>query len=258
MSSSSDDIVSESSSEDGSCEIITKDINEKYSQTTYSGFKVITMKKNDYVNCTKLCQYISKETNSKKSFRDWKKISQAKELLDEISLMTKIPIIDLMIIVNGGNIPKITGTYVHPLLITHIAYWCGPRFAIKISVWIEEWKKYSEENELRYWKAIGDIKPSKKADIEKQIQHKLHKKLGGKIEVCTTHGRIDLLTRDAIIEIKKYDDWKHAIGQLHVYSIGYPNKQKMIYLFDIPKNNVLDDIKTICRDMNIKVKKINY
>ena len=258
MSSSSDDIVSESSSEDGSCEIITKDIDAEYSQTTYSGFKVIIMKKNDYVNCTKLCQYISEETGSKKPFRNWISTIIAKELLDEISLMIKIPIANLMIIIKGGQIPKITGTYVHPLLITHIAYWCGPRFAIKISVWIEEWKKHSAENKLRYWKAISDIKPSKNSDTEKQIQHKLHKKLGGKIEVRTTCGRIDLLTSDAIIEIKKYDNWKYAIGQVCAYSTDYPNRQKMIYLFDVPENNTLDYIKTICRDMNIKVKKINY
>ena len=159
---------------------------------------------------------------------------------------------------SGGNNTEIRGTYMHPVLVTHIAYWCDPGFAIKIGIWIEEWKKYSPENELRYWKAVSDIKPNKTSDIEKQIQHKLHKKLGGEIEVYTTFGRIDLLTDDAIIEIKKYDDWKCAIGQIDVYSTVYPDKQKMIYLFDVPENNILDDIKTICHNMNIKVKKINY
>lgn len=261
-------ISSESSTDSGSSstedeignirEIIINDIDDNYSYAKYSGFKVIMMKQNGYINCTKMCQYISTVTDSKKPFKNWINTTIAKELLDEISLTTDISVVDLMIVITGGRVPKIRGTYVHPLLVTHIAYWCGPRFAIKISMWIEEWKKHSPENELRYWTAIRDIKPSRQADIEKQIQHKLHKKLGGEIEVRTMFGRIDLLTSDAIIEIKKYDDWKCAIGQICAYSTSYPNKQKMIYLFNVPENNILDDIKIMCRDMNIKVKKINY
>jgi len=67
-------------------------------------------------------------------------------------------------------------------------------------------------------------------------------------EVVTEVGRIDLLTEDFLIEIKKYSDWKHGIGQLNAYSIFYPTRKKVLILFsDSPKSKQvlpkMDDIE---------------
>lgn len=86
--------------------------------------------------------------------------------------------------------------------------------------------------------------------IEKKIQNKLYKELGGEIEVKTENGYIDLLTNSEIIEIKDGKLWKNAIGQILVYSQSYPKHNKRIHLFGIENN---ENINKICKDYNIKV-----
>ena len=67
--------------------------------------------------------------------------------------------------------------------------------------------------------------------IEAKVRDRLHQKLGGLIEVTTPSGRIDLLTDTEIIEVKRFADWKAALGQILVYSAFYPEHQKRIHLF---------------------------
>ena len=53
----------------------------------------------------------------------------------------------------------------------------------------------------------------------------------GRIEVHTPVGFIDLLLPKAIIEIKRLENWKHALGQVLAYSAYYPNHAKVIHLY---------------------------
>jgi hypothetical protein len=50
-----------------------------------------------------------------------------------------------------------------------------------------------------------DINDSTRS-LEAQILSKMHKKLGGEVEVQTLHGSIDLLTTTELIEIKRIED----------------------------------------------------
>jgi hypothetical protein len=127
----------------------------------------------------------------------------------------------------------------------------SPKFAVKVGIWIEEWKKYSDKNLLDYYDALSDLEPFNHNNKKKLIQKKLHKKYGGQIEVTTQVGDIDLLTDDLLIEIKTYDNWKCALGQLIAYSTFYPNRDKCMYLFDIGDKDV-KIIKKICNKENIK------
>ena len=224
-------------------------IDENYSYGNYGKFQMIIMNKNGYMNATKLCKDAGKE------FFNWKANANSKELIEEASKHLNMPEEQLIISPNVHN--NIRGSYIHPLLITQVACWCGPNFALKVSVWIEEWKIYSVANEFAYWDGIKNIRPNKNLDKEKQIQHRLHKKLGGEIEVETNYGDIDLLTDTQLIEIKKYSDWKCAIGQLIAYSKDYPDREKIMYLFDVPNDNIIPKIKILCNDIDIRVKKID-
>lgn len=224
-------------------------INDEFSSAIYGDFEIIIRNDNGYINATKLCKMVGKE------FFHWKANSVSKELIKELSNHLNISENKLIESPNVDN--NLRGSYVHPLLITHIACWCGPNFAIKVGIWIEEWKQHSVINELKYWDGIKNIKPSKKLDKEKQIQLKLQKKLGGDIEVGTDYGDIDLLTDTQLIEIKKYTDWKCAIGQVIAYGADYPDREKIIYLFDVPVDNIVGKIRIICTELDIKVKKID-
>uniref|UniRef100_A0A6C0CBK2 KilA-N domain-containing protein n=1 Tax=viral metagenome TaxID=1070528 RepID=A0A6C0CBK2_9ZZZZ len=225
-------------------------INNDYYRSRYETFSIIVMIKNGYVNATKICKIYSKE------FRQWKVNKTSREILQELSNVTGISLNKLTKTVAGGRTIDIRGIYVHPDLITHIAYWCSPRFAVKIGKWINEWRKFSNENEIRFYDALSTIETSPNAQREKEIQTMLHKKLGGKIEVKTSDGRIDLLTDEYLIEIKKYDDWMCAVGQVLMYGCEYDDRKKIIYLFDVPEDNNLSRVQRKCKKYNITVRTI--
>lgn len=63
-----------------------------------------------------------------------------------------------------------------------------------------------------------------KLELEKTYQEQLHRKLGGQREVIVYCGRIDLLTADRIIEVKRSENWMAAIGQVLAYSTCVPGK----------------------------------
>ncbi|AEQ32473.1 KilA-N domain-containing protein [Megavirus chiliensis] len=226
--------------------VIYEDINDKFSCGKLGDFNVIIMKKNGFVNATNLCK------NIKKEFYHWKENKNSKELINELKKFFNEEN-EYMITITGGKNTKIRGTYVHPILLTSIANWISPLFAIKLGVWIEEWKNYSLKNSIKYYKALSKLESNSNNNKEKVIQKTLQSELGGEIEVKTKYGYIDLLTDDKIIEIKSYETWKHALGQILIYSDEYENKNKCVYLFDVPNNIKLNNIKRIYNKYNVSV-----
>jgi len=225
-------------------------INEQFSIRSCGDFPVIIADQNGYVNATKLCQEIAKKNGSKKVLKEFFKTDRNKKIVKSVSLYTNINVKDLTFIIKT-SINKIRGTYVHSLLMIHIGMWLGSNFAVEISKWIEEWKLYSPKNEIRFQKALTNIESDHNSLRERNIQKILHRKFGGEIEVKIDAGFIDLLTEKYLIEIKCYDNWKAAAGQLRVYSLRYPDRKKMMYLFDVPKNNILDVILEYCAEDDI-------
>jgi hypothetical protein len=127
----------------------------------YGQFRVVVDKQDGYVNATKLC------SDGGKQFYHWKESKVSKELvstlyqykfqqaidLDETqepwSLSSYSPVKEVVRLVqtNNDNDPEraISGTYVHPLLVPHIACWVSPSFALKAASIInffivEEWR----------------------------------------------------------------------------------------------------------------------
>ena len=87
--------------------------------------------------------------------------------------------------------------------------------------------------------------------IEYHIQSKLELELNGRPKTCP-FGRIDVLTETEIIEIKKWEEHKKAIGQILGYSCYYPDHQKRIHFFGIkPNERQLNSIKEVCNKFNI-------
>jgi hypothetical protein len=91
-------------------------------------------------------------------------------------------------------------------------------------------------------------------NIEWKIRDRLQSQLGGLKEVSTPAGRIDLLTNDEIIEVKKITDWKAALGQILIYSAFYPEHRKRIHLYGSAKElKKLADIEAACLSFNVRV-----
>ncbi|UMZ08498.1 KilA N family protein [Acanthamoeba polyphaga mimivirus] len=150
--------------------IITNDINDKYANGIMGDIDVIVMKKNGYINATKLCE------NSGKDFKNWTETKKAKKLIRELSSSTGISVELLAITITGGKLTEIRGTYVHPKLIIQIAAWCSAEYALKVSDIVIEYhaKEAIEQKEKLLKKKDDKIdKLSKKIDEQKKEIKKL-------------------------------------------------------------------------------------
>ena len=217
-------------------EIIFEDINDDYGYGKYGGFEVIFDKKTGYINATKLCR------DGGNHFRTWIRNSNSEKLVQIVMSTYELTRNEVLITISGGRNTIIRGTYVHPDLIPHIAMWISPKFGITISRIINEWRQLSHNNNVSYWTEMGDcIKnfPSKENDNEEHSwRDKIALEENGKIEVEVESGVIDVLTEFKIIEVKKVENWKHALGQILSYSLDFYlenpcefKKELWIYLF---------------------------
>jgi hypothetical protein len=149
------------------------------------------------------------------------------------------------------NCPE-RGTWVHPKVAINFAEWISHDFAIKVTDWVLEWAK-EEANYKKLMHELANLQANYSDQREREIQLKLKEKLGAVDEVKTESGRIDLLTEDAVIEIKDISNWKHALGQVLAYSIHYPDHKRVVYLFgELP-----DNIDTIARAFQLNNIKLN-
>ena len=196
-------------------------------------------KEDGYINATKLCKEGGKE------FKDWNRLENTKKMIDILSKYTHIDIDKLMNVEKG----RYGGSWIHPLLATNIAQWISIEFSVKVSFWIDEWKKLNNNIDI-YNNEIINIKPDFTRQKEREIQNKLQKELGGEIEVLTDSGIVDLLTDNEIIEIKNGKNWKQAVGQILMYGLDFTKHKKRIHLFDIEKDEKIEDK---CKIYNIYV-----
>ena len=139
-------------------DIAFEDINDKYCYGQYADFKVIMMKKNGYINATKMCQYISDQTHTNKQFYDWGENKNSIELINTVGSSPEISGDEPIKVIKGGKIEIIRGTYVHPDLIPHIASWASPTFAVKVSRIVN---KYINKKELEKKEKLLEKKDDK-------------------------------------------------------------------------------------------------
>jgi hypothetical protein len=92
------------------------------------------------------------------------------------------------------------------------------------------------------------------SNTEAKIRERLKNQLDGLTEVSTSAGKIDLLTQNEIVEVKRITNWKAALGQILVYSAFYPEHQKRIHLFGRDNELIkLPDIEAACLSFDVNV-----
>lgn len=117
-------------------DIITREINDRFCYIKYDNFDLIMMKRNNYINATKLCKLGGKE------FTEWVQLDVSKELIKTVEAAGsywRIKSYDLDLILEVKNESRekyqyeVEGYYVHSDLLPHICSWISPSFAIKVS-----------------------------------------------------------------------------------------------------------------------------
>jgi hypothetical protein len=194
---------------------------------------------------------ISKRVN--KDLSNYFRMNETKHIIELICQEFSITK-EKIVIIKRGNSKKFNkqGTWIHRELVLHFAIWCSPYFTLQVNQWMEEWIDYKKENEIKFYHELYNMKEYLlvSESKEKVIQLRLQKELGGQIEIKTENGFIDLLTDTEIIEIKIGCNWKHAVGQILMYSLDYPQHKKRIHLFDMEYD---EKINRSCSIYNINV-----
>ena len=134
---------------------------DDYWYANYLGLKVVMMKSNGYINVTKLC------CDGGKQFKHWKELKSSKAMLqfyenklnnppsnidplhrNDLSFLSPVIPSDeptnyiKVIYINTGGKGNIydecKGTYMHPLLMPHLASWINFEFAYNVSIIIQD------------------------------------------------------------------------------------------------------------------------
>ena len=232
-------------------DIVFNHINEKYAYGTYGDFKVIMMKKNSYINATKLCSEFNKQ------LKHWLENKNGKDLIDEVKKeinQTKLltvanPAVNnfddidtnnkeiepIVTIKGGGKITQIRGTYVHPLLIPHIASWISPVFAIKVSKIVNEFLITEYKNKLLE-KEQENLSLINKMDIMLKKMDEQNKKMDEQTRKMDEQAKkIEVETRELKEQNNKQID---NLSELQITVNKISNKLNCAHM---PDNNELSD-----------------
>ena len=190
-------------------------INEKYSRAKYGEFNVIMDMTNGYINAPKLC------ADGNKRFDNWTQNKSNKELIQTFKTMLNgspgIPG-DLIIIITTGN-NELRGTYVHPLLIPHIASWVSPLFAYKVSKIVNNFLAREKDDEIR--RLTGDKcrleimmdEAKKQREYEFAEYKKILQNMTEQNE--KTHNKLDETQKTLEVTHSKLDKADNNIEELH-------------------------------------------
>jgi hypothetical protein len=106
---------------------------------------------------------------------------------------------------------------------------------------------------IKEWSNCADwIQLQVQNSIERTIQERLHKELGGQMEAHTPVGPIDLLTKDELIEIKAIAEWKTGLGQILAKSQHYDQHSKRLHLFGT-SSKLLRKVSHHCKIFEVSV-----
>jgi hypothetical protein len=86
---------------------------------------------------------------------------------------------------------------------------------------------------------------------EQRMSDKLAERLSGIREASNPCGRVDVLTKSYVIEVKKACNWKHGIGQALVYQFYYSDKKPVLFLFGDDVDLYRDLAKKHCHRLGV-------
>lgn len=95
--------------------------------------------------------------------------------------------------------------------------------------------------------------PDQINSIEEEVRAALLKEVGGQPEVITAVGRIDIFNDQEVIEVKRIQDWKQALGQILAYAAFFPEHSKRIHLFGRPDLAKLALAQATCSEFGVTV-----
>lgn len=99
------------------------------------GIAVYQRESDGYVNATQICKVHLNIAGERKDPSDWLRLKQAQSAIDKLSLITGIPVIELIQKRTG----KYGGTWIHPRLAVRFTMWVNDDFSLAVEDWIHQW-----------------------------------------------------------------------------------------------------------------------
>lgn len=90
---------------------------------------------------------------------------------------------------------------------------------------------------------------------EKRVQAMVAARVQGITEVKTVSGRIDVLTSEAVYEVKHYSahNWKAALGQVISYGHYFNTHHLWLVLIGCPAVETMAEVELICNESQVGV-----
>jgi hypothetical protein len=94
---------------------------------------IVPVRRDGYVNVTKICQAAGKR------LQHYKDRAENKNFLNRYVALTRIRANAIFEVIQGGNLANVEqGTFAHPDIAIHIAQWCSADFSIQVSQWVRQ------------------------------------------------------------------------------------------------------------------------
>ena len=208
-----------------------QDVNEEYAWVNYGQFKLLMMKRNGYVNVTKMCD------EGDKHFRFWRQNKRSIELIKLIDLngYDGIPSDSLITITKGEN--DLRGTYAHPDLVLDIACWLSGEFYLKASKIVREYFNKQEREKL--------------AELHRIEVNKLE---GEKTKLETKFDRLEEEFKKADEERKKADEERKKADEERKKADEERKKAEIRYIEMCKKYDIQYDNISELKDLNIELR----
>jgi hypothetical protein len=220
-------------------------VNSDWDLKTLGTAPVRIKKANGYISANDLCRACNRR------FGDYSRLQVTEQFIETVR--QQMPNEKLLITkLNGPNWNR--GTWVHPIIATHLAVWLSPRFASQVMFWIEEWRS---RNRRRYLNSLCNIEGEPVDMRESRIRNFLAMELNAKSEVPCEAGICDLLVpKESIYEIKYCIHWKDALGKILAYSACFRRVRlkKVIFLFGNFNNINVSFVRKVYRRHQVELR----
>jgi hypothetical protein len=167
-------------------------------------------------NLTGFCQQF------RRNVKTWRISQKTQAYIQEVAARQNLPLDKVC------QWQQKSGTWGNIHILLHVAQWLSPKFLYKML----DWARRTQDIETLY-NDIMTLEPLEMVSPERDVTLQLQESEGGEIEVETSVGRIDLLTRTHIVEVKRAKHWKQAMGQVLCYKQALRDARvPRIHLFD--------------------------
>lgn len=192
----------------------------KIIEREYKGIIIKQRAEDGYINATAMCK------SHGKLWGHYWDTQPAKDFAAQLSADIGIAISELYQSLKGG-VPGLQGTWIHPYWAGNLAQWVSTELAVKVSIWMWEWKSGNLPSEAGAWAAIERLANATHTQIE-----------GIKTEVGGLRDRIEKIEGDVIyLKQKKKDKhfgreakeiWRLVCKEHGGYDPSLPGKVKIL------------------------------